>query len=109
MATTGIVIEEITDREQWDGFLSAQPRGHLLQSYEWGELSKFLGNRIYRLGALEGGQVRGVMLLTVAPVPIPARVPGVHMNWLYSARGPTSEQPDSPALAALVTHAHRIA
>jgi peptidoglycan pentaglycine glycine transferase (the first glycine) len=109
MAMTGIVIEEITDCEQWDDFLSSQPRGHLLQSYEWGELSKFLGNRIYRLGALESGQLRGVMLLTVAPVPIPARVPGLHMNWLYSARGPTVERPDAPALAALMQHAHRIA
>ena len=43
-----INIQEITDREQWDTFLTSQPRGHLLQSYEWGELNKYLGGRIYR-------------------------------------------------------------
>ena len=48
-----ITIQEITDAEQWNAFLTSQPRGHLLQSYEWGELNQYLGGRIYRLGALE--------------------------------------------------------
>lgn len=104
-----ITIQEITDREQWDDFLRAQPRGHLLQSYEWGELNKYLGGRIYRLGALQDGRLVGTMLLSVAPVPIPASVPGVHFDWLYSVRGPTVEQPDSPALAALIEYAHKVA
>src|SRR5579859_7795530 len=66
-----ITIAEITDREQWDGFLTSQPRGHLLQSYDWGELNRYLGGRIYRLGALENGRMTGAMLLSVTPVPIP--------------------------------------
>jgi peptidoglycan pentaglycine glycine transferase (the first glycine) len=104
-----ITIQEITDREQWNNFLTSQPRGHLLQSYEWGELNKYLGGRIYRLGAVESGHLFGAMLLSVAPVPLPARVPGLHFDWLYSVRGPTVERPDSPALAALIEHAHKIA
>jgi hypothetical protein len=47
-----IIIQEITDKAQWNGFLTSQPRGHLLQSYEWGDLNHYLGGRIYRLGAL---------------------------------------------------------
>ncbi|HLZ62869.1 MAG TPA: peptidoglycan bridge formation glycyltransferase FemA/FemB family protein [Ktedonosporobacter sp.] len=104
-----ITIQEMTDQEQWNNFLIAQPRGHLLQSYEWGELNEYLGGRIYRLGALEDGRLAGVVLLTVAPVPLPARVPGLRFNWLYGGRGPTVERPDSPALTALVEQAHRIA
>ena len=38
-----ITIQEITDSGQWNGFLTSQPRGHLLQSYEWGELNRYLG------------------------------------------------------------------
>ena len=38
-----IRVEEISDQQQWNDFLSSQPRGHLLQSYEWGELNKYLG------------------------------------------------------------------
>ena len=104
-----ITIQEMTDREQWNAFLTSQPRGHLLQSYEWGELNKYLGGRIYRLGALDEGRLVGAMLLTVAPVPLPVRVPGFHPNWLYSTRGPTVESPSAPALPALMAHAHMIA
>src|SRR5713101_9429685 len=102
-----ITVQEITDREQWNGFLTSRPRGHLLQSYEWGELSQYLGARIYRLGALENGCMVGAMQLIVSSVPMP--VPGLHFDWLYCARGPTVERPDSPALPALVEHAHAIA
>src|SRR5213082_2789653 len=104
-----IRICEITDREQWNSFLTSQPRGHLLQSYEWGELNKYLGGQIYRLGALDGERLVGALLLTIAPVPLPVHVPGVHFNWLYGSRGPTVESPDSPALPALLEEAHRIA
>jgi peptidoglycan pentaglycine glycine transferase (the first glycine) len=104
-----ITIQEITDAEQWNAFLTRQPRGHLLQSYEWGELNKYLGGRIYRLGALEDGHLTGAMLISVAPVPLPASLPGVHFNWFYSVRGPTVERPDAPALAALIEYAHKLA
>ena len=104
-----ITIQEITDQAQWNDFLTSQPRGHLLQSYEWGELNRYLGGKIYRLGALDDGRLVGAMLLTVAPVPLPVSVPGFHPNWLYSVRGPTVESPDAPALSALMAHAHTIA
>src|SRR6266487_4052048 len=89
-----ITISEITDCEQWDSFLTSQPRGHLLQSYEWGELSKYLGGRIYRLGALDEGRMVGAMLVLVAQVPLPVKVPGIQFNWLYCCRGPAVERLD---------------
>src|SRR5580700_10280457 len=104
-----ITIEEITDHEQWNSYLTSQPRGHLLQSYEWGELNKYLGGRIYRLGALDNGAMVGAMMLTVAPVPLPVSIPGLHFNWLYCTRGPSVTQLDSPALAALLERAHHVA
>lgn len=104
-----ITIQEITDREQWNSFLTSQPRGHLLQSYEWGELNTYLGGRIYRLGALEDGRLVGALLLSIARVPLPLSIPGIRFSWLYGSRGPTVERPDSPALPALLEEAHRIA
>ena len=101
-----INISEISDREQWDGFLTSQPRGHLLQSYEWGELNSYLGGHVYRLGALENGRMVGAMMLSVSAVPIPT--PGLRFNWLYCSRGPTVERPDSPALAALMESVQKI-
>src|SRR5258708_13960463 len=49
------------------------------------------------------------MLVSDATVALPSSVPGIGYNWLYCTRGPTVERPDSPALAALVAHAHKIA
>jgi lipid II:glycine glycyltransferase (peptidoglycan interpeptide bridge formation enzyme) len=100
-----VTVQEMTDRQQWNAFLTSQPRGHFLQSFEWGDLNKYLGGQIYRLGALEDGRLTGVMLLRVEPVPIP----GLKLKWLYCSRGPTVERPDSPALPALIERAHQIA
>lgn len=100
-----ITVQEMNDQQQWDDFLSSQPRGHLLQSYAWGELNKYLGGRIYRLAALEDGRLVGAMLLSVAPVPLP----GFHLKWLYSVRGPTIARRDERILALLIDQAHAIA
>src|SRR5579859_597535 len=102
-----ITISEIADREQWDAFLTSQPRGHLLQSFAWGELNRYLGARVYRLGALQDGRMIGALSLTVSPVPI--SVPGLRWNWLYGSRGPTVETPASPALPALIESVQKIA
>ncbi len=104
-----ITVQEISDREQWNDFLTSQPRGHLLQSYEWGELNRYLGGRIYRLGALDDGRMVGALMLSVAQVPLPVTLPGLRFNWLYGTRGPTVIHPDSPALPALLEQAHAIA
>lgn len=99
----GMTIQEITEKEQWNSFLLSQPRGHLLQSYEWGELNRYLGGQIYRLGALNNGRLTGTMMLTLSPVAgnlFP-------FTWLYSSRGPTIESPDSPALVALIDYAQK--
>src|ERR1700680_4330314 len=97
-----ITISEIADREQWNGFLTSQPRGHLLLSFEWGELNTYLGARVYRLGALQDGRMVGALSLTGSPVPIPLPMPALRWNWLYGSRGPTVETPTSSALPALI-------
>ena len=99
-----IIIQEITEKERWNSFLLSQTRPHLLQSYEWGELNKYLGGKVYRLGALDNGQMVGAMMLTVTPV-AGDRLP---FKWLYSSRGPTVERPDSPALTALIEYALKV-
>lgn len=102
-------VRVITEREQWNSFLMSQPYGHLLQSYEWGELIQYQGGRIYRLGALENACLVGAMMLSVASIPLPLSIPGLSLNWLYCSRGPTVEKLNAPALAALIDYAHTIA
>ncbi len=106
---TMLQVEIITDHQQWNQFLTSQPTGHLLQSYEWGELLQQRGQRIYRLGVMEQGRLIGAMLLSVAPISVPGPVQKLLPNWLYCRRGPAVEHPESPALAALVKKAEDIA
>lgn len=100
-----ITIQEITDREQWNNFVSQQKYVHLMQSYQWGELNQYLGAHVYRLGALQGGQLVGVMQLHVIAIPLPI----LHLNYLYCIRGPVMEDPQSPALPLLIKEAQIIA
>lgn len=103
--STDIIIQEITNREQWNIFVSQSKYVHLMQSYEWGELNQYLGAHVYRLGALQNGQLIGVMQLHVVAIPLPV----LHVNYLYSIRGPIVDDPNSPAIPALVKHAQGIA
>ncbi|HTI15196.1 MAG TPA: peptidoglycan bridge formation glycyltransferase FemA/FemB family protein [Dictyobacter sp.] len=102
-----ITILEIEDREQWNNFLLRHPQGHLLQSYEWGELNRYLGRNVYRLGAFQDDELVGTMQLVVAQVSLP--LPKLRPNWLYCSRGPTLAQPDRLVLTRLLAYAENIA
>lgn len=100
----------IAERELWNHFLTSQPGGHLLQSYQWGEFIEHQGGRVYRLGVLEDGHLIGAMMLSVAPVPLPVPFPGHGFSWLYCSRGPlVAEGPHALALKALLEQAHALA
>jgi len=70
------LIQE-SDRQRWDGFVAAAPRGHLLQAYGWGELKSRFGWQALRLAVegeselVAGAQVllRGTPLGPIAYVP----------------------------------------
>lgn len=96
-------VQVIVDREQWNRFVESAATGYITQTYEWGELSEHLGDEFVRLGALQDGGLRGVMLVNVA------RMPPLGRRYLYVPRGPVVDDPDSPALAALVGEARRLA
>jgi lipid II:glycine glycyltransferase (peptidoglycan interpeptide bridge formation enzyme) len=96
-------VRVITDREQWNRFVEAAATGYITQTYEWGELGDHLGDEIVRLGALEGDELRGVMVVVIA------RMAPLNRRYLYVPRGPVVDDPDAPALAALVAEARRLA
>src|SRR5579884_814091 len=94
-------VEVITDRERWNRFVEASPAGNVTQTFEWGELTDALGEDTLRLGAVEGGELRGAMLAVVG------RAPLLRRPYLYVPRGPVVDDPASPALAALIEAAGR--
>ena len=84
--TTGrytVAEKESVSRSQWNSWLENSPgRGHLFQSYEWGEMKRTLNWRPVRLVLERDGQVAGVGQFLVYKTPL---VPGALM---YSAKGP---------------------
>lgn len=50
-------IIEITNKEQWDGFVSSQPFSQFAQSWEWADFQNNGAGRVWRLAVEEDGQV----------------------------------------------------
>jgi len=92
-------VEIVTDRERWNHFVESCPTGNVTQTFEWGELGDALGGDVLRLGAVEDGELRGAMVC------IAGRAPVLRRPYLYVPRGPVVDDPDGPALAALVARA----
>jgi peptidoglycan pentaglycine glycine transferase (the first glycine) len=99
----GMQVREISDRAQWDAFVSQATTGHLMQSYQWGELMLRDGHRILRLGVLEDGQLVAAALVVIFTFPY------VRAPWFYVLRGPVVDAPDSPALPVLINALHQAA
>jgi lipid II:glycine glycyltransferase (peptidoglycan interpeptide bridge formation enzyme) len=59
-----MIIQEITNREIWEDFLSKIEEKTFLQSWNWGEFQKRMENKIWRLGIFDNSNLLGVALLT---------------------------------------------
>ncbi len=89
-------VKELTDRTQWNHFISQSPKGHILQSFEWGELKRRTGWTPIRLAVMDGDAFRaGISLLK-------RRIPGSGgKSIFYAPRGPVAEFSDREALSFL--------
>ena len=92
------------DRDQWNSFVQKNPRGHVLQSWQWGEFKKEKGQKTWRVG-LENGQG----LIATALI-VRQRLPGGR-NYLYIPRGPviSSDADRKEALTKLLEKIRPIA
>ncbi len=55
-------IKEIDSKKEWERFVSNYPPLSFLQSWNWGEVNKLMGEKIFRLGLYEGNKLTGVCL-----------------------------------------------
>lgn len=62
-------MTEFRDRAAWDTFVSSSPYGHVLQSWEWGEVKGKTGWQPTALSLAEGETVRAAALVLVRPLP----------------------------------------
>jgi len=71
-------------KRQWDGYVSEQETGNLLQAWGWGELRRRYGWRVFRLAALRDPGEQWVGAIQVLQQEIG---PG-GLGWGYSPQGP---------------------
>ncbi|MDD4624974.1 MAG: peptidoglycan bridge formation glycyltransferase FemA/FemB family protein [Candidatus Pacebacteria bacterium] len=74
-------IKEITDKSQWENFLAGCEEKTFLQSFNWGEFNKSLGDKICRLGIFENNK----MVAAAQTIKISAR----RGKFLFLPHGPT--------------------
>jgi peptidoglycan pentaglycine glycine transferase (the first glycine) len=87
----------ITDRQQWNDFVSASECCNITQSYEWGELGPHLGAQTMRIGVVDDeGKLCAAMLMLIVRAPI------IRRPYFYAVRGPVIDDPSSPALTTLL-------
>jgi len=55
--------KEILEKKIWKDFVLSQNPKSFLQSWNWGETSKFVGDKVFRLGFFSGKKLVGVCLL----------------------------------------------
>ena len=85
----------------WDAFVAQHPRGHLLQTWNWGELKARFGWRAVRLAlATEGHLVAGAQVL-FRPIP-------PFFSLAYIPKGPLVDWQNVPQVEALLTALHRL-
>jgi lipid II:glycine glycyltransferase (peptidoglycan interpeptide bridge formation enzyme) len=86
----------ITDRQQWNDFVASSAYCNITQSYEWGELSPYLGEPL-RVGVVDNdGKLCAAILILVT------RAPVLNATYFYAARGPIIDDPSSPAMTVLL-------
>ncbi|MBL7159181.1 peptidoglycan bridge formation glycyltransferase FemA/FemB family protein [Candidatus Microgenomates bacterium] len=58
-----VLIKEIKEKNIWEQFVLSDENGSFLQSWNWGEFQKTMGEKVFRLGIFEEEQLVGVCLL----------------------------------------------
>jgi lipid II:glycine glycyltransferase (peptidoglycan interpeptide bridge formation enzyme) len=56
-------IKEVFDKKIWENFLLQCEEKTFLQSWNWGEFYQKMGNKIWRLGVYENGELTSVVLV----------------------------------------------
>ncbi|MHB8926982.1 MAG: lipid II:glycine glycyltransferase FemX [Bacillota bacterium] len=95
------VTSELHDN--YNRFIAASPKGHILQSYEWGEIKAKTGWTPIRLLAEDHTGPRAAALILRRDVPFLRR------TIFYSPRGPVLDYTDTEAFDFLIDQVRRLA
>src|SRR5579871_872491 len=85
----------VTEATAWDGLVAANPFGHPLQCWGWGEVKRASGWKADRIAVFDGAELRAAAQVLTRPLP------GIPLSMTYVPRGPVVRPDDGEALAAL--------
>ncbi|QGU00699.1 tRNA-dependent lipid II--amino acid ligase [Candidatus Syntrophocurvum alkaliphilum] len=103
MFNTRIIDEK--ERVRFNEFIHSHPKGHFLQTYEWGQVKKAMGWTPLPLVLEEDEQIRGALLILKRDLPIP----GIARSIFYSPRGPVVDIDNEELCKILFDGAKRVA
>lgn len=100
-----MILREVNQEEKnvWDAFVSAHPKGHVFQSYEWGEVRAKAGWRPLRFFVGEGNQIKAAITILKRGIPLIGRCV------FYVPRGPVLDYEDKAIFDFLLEHVKKIA
>jgi peptidoglycan pentaglycine glycine transferase (the first glycine) len=83
-------------RDSWNNFVATSPYGHILQSWEWGEIKSHSGWKALRVALRDGDQIRAVAQVLLRMLPY-----GLG-RLAYVPKGPVLDYGDRTLLRAMV-------
>lgn len=75
---------------EYHQFIATHPKGHILQTWEWGEVKRKMGWIPLLVGLYEEGRLKGAILILKRRLPIP----GINKSIFYAPRGPVADTND---------------
>lgn len=103
MFTTRII--DINEKERYDDFVRCHPKGHFLQTWEWGQVKKSMGWEPLPLILEENGEIRASLLILKRKLPLP----GLKKCIFYSPRGPVVDIESEELCRVLFDGARKVA
>jgi lipid II:glycine glycyltransferase (peptidoglycan interpeptide bridge formation enzyme) len=81
-------IKEIKNKKIWEDFLFKIKEKTFLQSFNWGEFNKLMGNKIWRLGIYEKIPNTKCQMSNLIGVALVIKIEAKRGNFLLLAHGP---------------------
>jgi lipid II:glycine glycyltransferase (peptidoglycan interpeptide bridge formation enzyme) len=93
---------EKKDRARWNAFIAAADNGHVMQSFEWGEVLAKLGWKPIRIAVVENKAVKAAMAMYVRKVPL------INRSIIYSPCGPVLDFTREKTADCLIAEAKKV-
>ena len=92
-----------SEHARFNAFLAKHPKGHVLQSWEWGGIKSRTGWRPWRLIVERDGEIAAAVSI------LERRIPGLRMPIFYASRGPVADINDVELLDFILAEIRKLA